>query len=193
MNRRTCPGPRQDGSALPSLAKVMGRTLLDKIEESALDLKTDLPSLLRQCVALGGRSGSDGLRAWARQELNGYGQDDEVPEYRVLPASLHVDGANMRFRITGEQISPMALPDFARDDVKEEQVMTTSIGRDRSPRRAPDSPRRVLGKALVRRCLGSRAVHDDAAGREPARRARLQAGQRDVTRRCARRGPNEAH
>jgi hypothetical protein len=65
----------------------VARSLLDAIEEGALDPKSDLPALLRKCIALGGRSGSSELRAWARQELNGYGEDDAVPKYRVLTAT----------------------------------------------------------------------------------------------------------
>jgi AbiTii len=32
-----------------------------------------LSSLLQKCIVLGGKAGSEGMRDWARRELNGYG------------------------------------------------------------------------------------------------------------------------
>jgi hypothetical protein len=59
--------------------------LLDEIHDGALDSRTNLPDLLRKCIALGGETGSERLRDWARQELMGYGPGTEVPEYGRPP------------------------------------------------------------------------------------------------------------
>jgi AbiTii len=72
-------------------------------------------------LALGGQAKSAELRSWASRELNGYKTgDDDLPEWRIVGATLHIDGQNLRAIIKGQQISPMTLPDFARDVIKEE-------------------------------------------------------------------------
>jgi hypothetical protein len=50
-----------------------------------LDESEPLAGLLRKCLMLGAETGSDSLRQWARKELNGYGDGDELPHYRKLP------------------------------------------------------------------------------------------------------------
>jgi hypothetical protein len=95
--------------------------LLAQIEDGALDSRTPLADVLRQCVALGGRAGSEKLRDWARRELDGYADgEDQLPKYRIIPAAIAVDGANIRWQFTGHQISTMELPEFARDVIKAE-------------------------------------------------------------------------
>lgn len=98
------------------------KTLLDEIERGATQAAADLPTLLRKCVALGGQSGSAALRDWATRELKGYREDqgDSLPPYRTVPATLVLDGMTMTHRIQGQQISPVQLPEEARDRVVEE-------------------------------------------------------------------------
>ena len=57
-------------------------TLLEQIEQAALDDTADITGALRKCVALGGQSGSEELRTWATRELKGYNASDQLPEYR---------------------------------------------------------------------------------------------------------------
>lgn len=102
-------------------------TLLDEIEVGALDSEVPLSDLLRKCVALGGRSGSVDLRDWALSELNGYGQPEEVPTYRQVPAVIAMDSLRGGFHVTGEQISTFDLPHFARDSVEESVRFTNGI------------------------------------------------------------------
>lgn len=97
------------------------RGLLTEIERGALDDNVPLATTLRKCVALGGQAGSTELRRWASRELNGYkAGDDDLPEWRIVGAVLHIDRHTLRAIIKGQQISPMILPDFARDVIKEE-------------------------------------------------------------------------
>jgi hypothetical protein len=91
--------------------------LLDDIQTGALDPNSDLPSLLRMCIALGGETGSTALRDWATKELNGYGPDDEFPKYRVTCSTLFLDGVIPGRRITHQQVPIQLIPDFARDRV----------------------------------------------------------------------------
>jgi hypothetical protein len=97
------------------------RSLLEQIEEGALDSKTSLADVLRKCVALGGRTGSEQLRDWARRELDGYGDGRaELPSYRVVQAAICIDGANLAYAMKGQQISTFQLPEFARDAIGSE-------------------------------------------------------------------------
>jgi len=77
---------------------------------------------------LGGRAGSAELRTWASRELNGYGPGDELPEWRVAAAAIRIDFTNVRAKVTGRQISPMMLPEFAHDKVKEEFEFRMGVG-----------------------------------------------------------------
>jgi hypothetical protein len=94
--------------------------LLKEIETGALDQNTPIGDLLRKVIALGGQAGSAELRDWATRELRGYGMDDELPPYRILSAPLQIDWRNMRGWVRGETISPLELPDFARDVITDE-------------------------------------------------------------------------
>lgn len=96
-------------------------SLLEQIEEGALDSKTSLADVLRKCVALGGRTGSEQLRDWARRELDGYGDgQQELPTYRTVRAAICIDGSDLAKIVKGQQISTFQLPEFSRDSIKDE-------------------------------------------------------------------------
>jgi len=96
-------------------------SLLEQIEDGALDSKTPLADVLRKCVALGGRSGSEQLRDWARRELDGYGDgQEELPTYRTVRAAICIDGSDLAKSARGQHISTCQLPEFARDNIKDE-------------------------------------------------------------------------
>lgn len=72
-------------------ARVMGRKrdgLLAQIETGVLDETVPLSSLLQKCIVLGGQAGSENMRDWARRELNGYGGEETVPNYRHIAAPM---------------------------------------------------------------------------------------------------------
>jgi len=62
--------------------------LLAQIEADVLDDRVALSSLLQKCIVLGGKAGSEKMRGWARQELNGYADRETVPDYRQVPVPL---------------------------------------------------------------------------------------------------------
>src|SRR4051794_33434707 len=96
--------------------------LLDQIERDVLDEAASLAGALRKCLALGEKSGSEELRHWATVELQGY-KDLEVtplPDYRVIPAQLTIDGFSGNAMVKGQAISPSVLPDFVQERVKNE-------------------------------------------------------------------------
>jgi hypothetical protein len=58
--------------------------LLDEIIEAATDGKYPLPDILRKCLRLGHELKNERLKAWATQELNGYQDGQDLPEYRTV-------------------------------------------------------------------------------------------------------------
>ncbi|SCL43330.1 AbiTii domain-containing protein [Micromonospora aurantiaca (nom. illeg.)] len=98
----------------------MTDTLLRSLRERLLDESEPLAGLLRKCLLLGAETGSEALREWARKELNGYGDEDEVPQYRKVPAAISVDSINGRFWTKGQVVDRLQLPREAREYVPDE-------------------------------------------------------------------------
>jgi hypothetical protein len=48
--------------------------------------KEPLGVLLRKCLILATRLKNNALREWSNKELNGYSNDDALPEYRTFKA-----------------------------------------------------------------------------------------------------------
>ena len=63
-------------------------TLLDEIIELASSEHGSVSTLLRRCLVLAHFLKNDRLKAWAENELNGYGstQDETIPAYRKISA-----------------------------------------------------------------------------------------------------------
>lgn len=59
-------------------------SLLREIQDSAIDSKADLASLLRKCKVLAARLGSAEFREWVDNELSGYKNIEDLPDYRIL-------------------------------------------------------------------------------------------------------------
>ncbi|WP_181307447.1 hypothetical protein [Nonomuraea fuscirosea] len=111
-------------SSAPS-APENGASLLDRIEDAALNPNVPLSDALRACIALGGRAGSAALREWAGRELNGYTGKKDLPDYRIVPASLYVDHTNLGgFNRMPQRVSPQMLrrdlPEGVREVIDEE-------------------------------------------------------------------------
>jgi AbiTii len=102
-------------------------SLIDQIEQDALDGEASLAGALRKCVALGGRAGSAELRDWATRELQGYEDGAETPEFRKVRAPILVDGIAGFNRITGQQISTFDLPDFTRGKISDEIALRQGV------------------------------------------------------------------
>jgi hypothetical protein len=101
--------------------------LLAQIERDAHDEKVALATTLRKCIALGAEIRNAELRDWATRELNGYLNDSEIPEYRIIHAPLTIDGRTINAIITGETISSINLPEFAREHVTERVLLAHSV------------------------------------------------------------------
>ena len=112
--------------------------LLERIEDGALDPGRSLADTLRLCVALGGRAGSADLRDWARRELDGYGADDDLPDYRVVTVPILIDGSTFHAIITGQQMAPSDIPDFAREEISGELGLRMGVAAVEQMARKPE-------------------------------------------------------
>lgn len=63
-------------------------TLLEDIQQAAIDANSDLATLLRKCKLLAARLGSQPLEDWVLWESNGYPDNVPVPRYRVWPLTV---------------------------------------------------------------------------------------------------------
>jgi hypothetical protein len=96
--------------------------LLAEIERDLLGGEVRTTALLQKCIVLGGRAGSEKLRDWASRELNGYGDEDEVPGYRSIGAVIQADVSTGNRLYKGHVISSIRLPKIARDAGVDENV-----------------------------------------------------------------------
>lgn len=103
-------------------------SLLAEIQRDVLDESKSLASALRKCIVLGGEANSAPLRTWATLELRGYGLDGDLPDFRIIAASLHIDGISGYNQISGQMISPRALPEGIRERVGETYELRAAVG-----------------------------------------------------------------
>lgn len=98
----------------------MTDTLLRSLRARLLDESESLAGLLRACLLLGAETGSESLRQWARFELNGYADDEELPSYRKIPSPvIQVDYMSGNTRATNQPYNRLQLPVEAQKGVPE--------------------------------------------------------------------------
>lgn len=70
-------------------------SLLRQIQDAAIDSSIDSPTLLRKCKVLAARLGNEDFKRWIDNELSGYGDKEDLPEYRILTVNSkgHFGGA----------------------------------------------------------------------------------------------------
>jgi hypothetical protein len=111
-----------------------GGGLLAQIQAGVVDHKVPLSSLLQSCIALGGQAGSEKMRDWALQELNGYAGAAAVPDYRHVPAALMAmvtnrAGYNGRAVRFDDSVFPALVREMFRETVDlEEAIFSQGIG-----------------------------------------------------------------
>jgi hypothetical protein len=59
-------------------------SLLREIQATAVDSSSDIATLLRKCKILAFRLGNDDFKNWIDQELNGYSEISDLPQYRKI-------------------------------------------------------------------------------------------------------------
>ncbi len=93
-------------------------SLLRQIQDAAIDSSVDLPTLLRKCKVLAARLGNDDFKRWIDNELSGYDNKDELPEYRVLSVNSkgHFGGA-FGSGLRNANIPLLCLPEDLRESL----------------------------------------------------------------------------
>ena len=86
-------------------------TLLEEIENGAQGEEMPLGTLLRKCLVLVSRLGSQPAVDWVKWELNGYPKDVPLPDYRVLHLVIKANLSDVTKHVTGWTVSPALLGD----------------------------------------------------------------------------------
>jgi hypothetical protein len=97
--------------------------LLEEIIDLAVGNKEPLSVLLRKCLVLASILKNTKLKEWVERELKGYGQDDPLPEYRVVPVVAKGNFSG----IGGAKIENLPLPSGILDEKHREWATTTHL------------------------------------------------------------------
>lgn len=100
-------------------------SLLREIQRAATSDKPNLATLLRKLMVLATRLGSTELRAWASSELNGYGDEDPLPAYRLTKTLIK---GTLVTPIERAQNVPLRIDGLPRDIQAKLSVMRLQTG-----------------------------------------------------------------
>lgn len=78
--------------------------LLNEIIEALSSQSGSLTDALLKTKVLLHKIGHQELVGWVNNELNGYPNDNNLPEYRILPAQVLVNASNMAYQVTSHPI-----------------------------------------------------------------------------------------
>jgi hypothetical protein len=94
-------------------------TILEEIQNAAVDSKSDLGELLRKCKVLAARLGSQPLEDWLIWESNGYPEDIKVPDYRIWPIRVSGNFSGFGGVIMRNAPIPIASLKFIPEEIRE--------------------------------------------------------------------------
>jgi AbiTii len=100
--------------------------LLDEIVDLAVEGETSLPVLLRKCLVLSHRLKNERLKVWTENELDGYPNDDALPDYRVT----NTNSKGIFFGALGSKIQNQPIPTLV---LKEHHRALVEVAHLRSP------------------------------------------------------------
>lgn len=102
-------------------------SLLYQIEKDLVDGRP-VADILRNLVVLGGRAGSPELRDWASQELRGYKNDVDLPDYRRVQAVIQLDAIIGNTQISRQTIAADNLPTEVHEYITNEVSLRHGVG-----------------------------------------------------------------
>ena len=88
--------------------------LVENLLQELTDSRTPLSDILRKCKILANNFRNPDFEFWINSELNGYHQDQELPDYRKIP--IHAKGTFINFAYKTTTIIP---PSCLEDEYKE--------------------------------------------------------------------------
>jgi AbiTii len=91
-------------------------TLLQEIQQAAIDSKVDITTVLRKARLLGSRLKNAEFEEWVQRELNGYPTREDLPPYRILrvESKAHLIFGH-RQHFTGAMVMAGLIPEQFRD------------------------------------------------------------------------------
>ncbi|MGP5722527.1 AbiTii domain-containing protein [Corynebacterium casei] len=93
-----------------------------------LDEDASLAGLLRKCLFLGTQTGSDRLRSWALNELEGYPDDNVLPEYRSIRGLPLVLKSQSGYSIvSGQIVHRPQVPPYAQKHLPEQLTLLQPV------------------------------------------------------------------
>lgn len=92
--------------------------LLDDIIDLLSSEQSDLTNALVKTKVLLHKIGEKELVQWVNNELNGYSDPENVPEYRILPAQVLANFANVAYQVNSHPIPTMHLDDDYRQSLE---------------------------------------------------------------------------
>jgi hypothetical protein len=98
-------------------------SLLRKIQNATIEPKYHLADILRMCKILAARLDHKGFKEWINRELNGYPEDETLPDYRVLKnLDLCGDFYGYNFKWSNASIPLLSLYENLRELLSEVPV-----------------------------------------------------------------------
>lgn len=94
-------------------------SLLRDIQDAATSSSIELTTVLRKCKILAARLGNNELKEWIDKELNGYNQEESLPDYRIVPVHSKGNFISLRGQQLNNTIIPMSkYPEEFRKDLE---------------------------------------------------------------------------
>ena len=96
--------------------------LVDEIIEILSSDNGILTNALIKTKVLLHKMGHKELVIWVNKELNGYSQDDKLPDYRIIPAQVRVSATNGAYQVNSHPIPMKHLDDEFRNSLEEAKI-----------------------------------------------------------------------
>ena len=90
-------------------------SLLRDIQDAAINSEIDISTVLRKCKVLAVRLGNENFKNWVDQELNGYNNIDNLPDYRILSVDSKGYFSGGSHRVNNANIPLIFIPEQFRE------------------------------------------------------------------------------
>ena len=132
-------------------------SLLMDIQNAAVDPNTDVATLLRKCKVLSVRLGNDGFKQWVDNELNGYKEVSDLPEYRILRTQSYGDfSGSFGSGLRNAPIPPSCLPEKYRDGIRKSYLMQPISATCPLSKARGETTSEISGQQTLWLCMGTR-------------------------------------
>ena len=91
-------------------------SILNEIRDAALDSSVDIADLLRKCLVLAVRLRNEDFQRWVSQELNGYKNKSELPQYRIIKTNMFGHFTSAGSMLKNYPIPSFTIPEDFRED-----------------------------------------------------------------------------